>query len=234
MANEFAHVSVGGDLSQAEWEGIGAHLFNSQATGDMMYASSASQLSRLAIGSTNAFLQVTGGIPAWTTTPTLAGNLAGGAYNITNLTTLSLVTSLVSTVDNSFLRFCGGTTNGSGQIILSGSTSAFNAGGITLRTTNVSSAETDRCTISGQAASAVVTWANCTHSGITLSGNLAGGGYDITNAHVMWGDMYFTDFVCVNCDKSFKKGDKVILEVQEIMENAVRSLPVHLQCSRGE
>ena len=47
MANEFRHGSVGTELTQAEWEAVGTHILNSQATGDIIYASSSSQLSRL-------------------------------------------------------------------------------------------------------------------------------------------------------------------------------------------
>jgi len=65
MANEFKHVSVGADLSQAEWEATAGHVLNSQATGDLIYASSASQLTRLGIGATGTILKVTGGAPAW-------------------------------------------------------------------------------------------------------------------------------------------------------------------------
>lgn len=65
MANELKHASVGTELSQAEWEAIGTHVFNSQATGDILYASSATQLSRVAIGATGKVLTVSGGIPAW-------------------------------------------------------------------------------------------------------------------------------------------------------------------------
>lgn len=72
MANEFKHVSVGTELTQTEYESIGGHVFDSQATGDIPYASSATQLSRLAIGSENAILNVSaGGIPEWGAT--LAG-----------------------------------------------------------------------------------------------------------------------------------------------------------------
>lgn len=67
MANEFKHVSVGTDLSQAEWESTAGHVLNSQATGDVIYASSSSQLTRLGIGSASQVLTVTGGIPAWVT-----------------------------------------------------------------------------------------------------------------------------------------------------------------------
>ena len=75
MANELKHGSVGSQLSQTEWEAVGAHVFNSQATGDIVYASSSTQLTRLGIGSTGAVLTVTGGIPAWDTTWTPTGHL---------------------------------------------------------------------------------------------------------------------------------------------------------------
>jgi hypothetical protein len=65
LADEFRHGTVGTELSQAEWESITGHSFDSQATGDIAYASSATQLSRLAIGAASAVLQITGGIPAW-------------------------------------------------------------------------------------------------------------------------------------------------------------------------
>jgi len=71
MTNEFKHASVGDELAQAEWEAIGTHIFDSQATGDILYASSATQLSRLGIGTTNYLLTVSSGIPAWTATPTI-------------------------------------------------------------------------------------------------------------------------------------------------------------------
>ena len=71
MTGEFKHGSVGIELTQAEYEAIGGHVFDSQSTGDTMYASSATQLSRLAIASTNNLLTITGGIPAWTATPSV-------------------------------------------------------------------------------------------------------------------------------------------------------------------
>lgn len=72
MANELVHASAGTVLTQAEFEAIGLHVLNNQATGDLIYASSASQLSRLGIGATNTILQVIAGIPAWVTNPTIA------------------------------------------------------------------------------------------------------------------------------------------------------------------
>ena len=71
MANELKHVSVGTELTQTEYESIGAHVLDSQAIGDIIYASSTSQLRRLGIGSTNTVLVTIGGVPSWATT--LAG-----------------------------------------------------------------------------------------------------------------------------------------------------------------
>ena len=71
MANELKHGDQGCSLTKAEFEGVGLHVFNSQATGDIAYAASSSQLSRLGIGSSNALLEVASGIPGWTTSPTI-------------------------------------------------------------------------------------------------------------------------------------------------------------------
>jgi hypothetical protein len=71
MANEFRHGSVGTELTQAEWEAVGTHVLNSQATGDIVYAASSSQLSRLGRGADNTVLHLASGIPAWSAT--LAG-----------------------------------------------------------------------------------------------------------------------------------------------------------------
>ena len=65
MANEFRHGTVGAALSQAEWESITGHAFDAQATGDIPYASSATQLSRLGIGTANQLLYISSGLPAW-------------------------------------------------------------------------------------------------------------------------------------------------------------------------
>ena len=73
MANELRHADVGTALSKSEWEATGGHIFNSQAAGDIMYASSTSQLSRLGIGSAGQILQVNSGAtaPEWTSSPTI-------------------------------------------------------------------------------------------------------------------------------------------------------------------
>jgi uncharacterized protein YaiE (UPF0345 family) len=67
MANEFKHTSVGSQLSQTEYEAVGGHVFDSQAAGDIPYASSTSQLSRLGIGSAGQVLMTNSGAsaPEW-------------------------------------------------------------------------------------------------------------------------------------------------------------------------
>ena len=68
MAGEFKHKTVGTELTQAEWEAVGGHVFDSQATGDVAYASSATQISRLAKGTEGDSLVMGGSnIPAWNT-----------------------------------------------------------------------------------------------------------------------------------------------------------------------
>ena len=71
MANEFRHGSVGTELTQAEWEAVGSHILNSQATGDIIYAASSSQLSRLGKATDGNILQLASGLPAWTASPTI-------------------------------------------------------------------------------------------------------------------------------------------------------------------
>ncbi len=84
MANDLIHLSAGTVLTQPEFEAVGLHVLNNQATGDLIYASSATQLSRLGIGATNTLLTVIGGVPTWQSTlagltltsPTINGTIA--------------------------------------------------------------------------------------------------------------------------------------------------------------
>ena len=93
MANEFKHGSVGTQLTQAEWEGVGTHVLTSQATGDIIYASSSSQLTRLGIGSIGQVLKVSGGVPTWgTDTTNVAASALTGTTMAANVVTSSLTT----------------------------------------------------------------------------------------------------------------------------------------------
>lgn len=91
MAGEFKHKSQGVALDQTEYENIDAHDFDSQATGDIPYASSATQISRLAIGATGSVLgRNTAGAPEWNASQGVkafgsgsgTGNLEANSYNI--------------------------------------------------------------------------------------------------------------------------------------------------------
>ena len=104
MANEFKHGSVGTQLTQAEWESTTGHVLDSQATGDIIYASSATQLRRLGIGSSGQVLKVSGGVPAWGTDTTnvaasaLTGTTMAANVVASSLTSVGTLTAL--TVDN--------------------------------------------------------------------------------------------------------------------------------------
>ena len=102
MANEFKHDTVGTSLTEAEWVGIGTHVLDSQATGDVIYASSATQLSRLGVGTDGDVLTLASGFPSWAASSSAAADLTGTtlASNVvsSSLTTVGTLTTL--TVDN--------------------------------------------------------------------------------------------------------------------------------------
>jgi len=73
MANEFKHKDPGVSLTQAEFiasDGTG-HVFDSQAAGDILYASSTTALARLGVASNGNVLELSSGVPAWTASPTI-------------------------------------------------------------------------------------------------------------------------------------------------------------------
>ena len=66
MSNEFQHKSVGSQMTQTEYahtDGTG-HIFDSQAAGDILFASSSTVLSKLAIGTAGKVLAVNSGASA--------------------------------------------------------------------------------------------------------------------------------------------------------------------------
>jgi len=103
MADEFKHKSVGASLTENEWVAIDGHELDSQATGDLIYAISATQLSRLGIGSTNHVLKVVGGVPEWASEDYDANNLTGtvlaSSVVTSSLTALGTVTTGTWTAD---------------------------------------------------------------------------------------------------------------------------------------
>jgi hypothetical protein len=117
MANELKHGSVGTELTQAEWEAVGTHVVANQAVGDIIYASTTSQLSRLGKGADNTVLRLASSIPEWSatlagltlTTPTIsstgfananhahAASNSGGTVAASALSGTSLASGVVTT-----------------------------------------------------------------------------------------------------------------------------------------
>jgi len=102
MANEFQHKNPGTSLTQGEYiasDGTG-HIFDSQASGDILYASSTTVLARLAKATDGNVLELASGLPAWTASPTIGSTSwanANHAHAASNsggtLTTLGTVTT---------------------------------------------------------------------------------------------------------------------------------------------
>ena len=109
MANSLKHSSVGTSLSQTEWEAIDAHVVESQATGDILYAESSSSLQRLGIGSTGDYLRVASGKPDWqaTTSITSLGTIATGVWQGTDVGVAYGGTGVSTLTDNAVLTGTG-------------------------------------------------------------------------------------------------------------------------------
>ena len=92
MANELRHADVGTALSKSEWEATGGHILNSQAAGDIIYASSTSQLTRLGIGAAYQFLTTnsSGNAPEWSSSPRIVTAITPDAADGATLGTAAL------------------------------------------------------------------------------------------------------------------------------------------------
>lgn len=100
----------------------------SQATGDLIYASSASVFARLGIGSTGQVLSVSGGLPAWTTVPS-PPNYRSGMFCMQASTTTMTVSPGVIEVNGTSVAKTSNTT-------LTITTAGNWAGGSSLQATN--------------------------------------------------------------------------------------------------
>ena len=151
MANELTHKDPGAELTQAEYissDGTG-HVFESQATGDILYASSATVLSRLAKATDGNILELSSNLPAWTASPTIgstnwgnanhahAASNSGGTIAITattgtlavgnggtGATTLNNLITLTTHTTGNYVATVANATNGGTTIANSGSEGA--------------------------------------------------------------------------------------------------------------
>lgn len=179
MVDELRHEDTvtGTTLQRTDWEDVDSHRFDSQATGDIMYASSAVQLSRRAIGAVNTVLHVAGGLPVWSailagltlTAPvingvvattgltlpahTLGGNIDFNDYLANNIADLSGKAD-----DTFYIR--GKRTNAPNALLVS--TPGVGAG----------FADVTRLIVTGTVAKAVWTFSDSTLVGMVLSDDL--------------------------------------------------------------
>lgn len=169
MAKELVHKTVGTALSQAEFEDVALHTINSQSTGDIIYATSSTQLTGLPIGASNAVLQVIGGVPTWQASLTVSGDIDLSSRKLTGtnegyaIGDDSHFASTVNTRDVSgwsTLQWgASGTIQGSG---------AANTAPLTIKT-GTGAAQTSRLAIGAGSVSVEATWTTTTHSGFAIT-----------------------------------------------------------------
>jgi hypothetical protein len=191
MANEFKHLSVGGEISQAEYEAVGGHVLESQATGDLIYAISTSQLSRLGIGSTGAVLTVTGGVPVWDTTWTPTGHLIPAADDSYDLGSASAAWQDLFLEGDITLTDAGTLATSAGALTITSAAAATwstSAGALTLNGTGGVNLQEGGSTIIGISDSRALSTTNTASVDLDASGaiqiNSSGGALSIGNDNV--------------------------------------------------
>lgn len=188
MANEFVHKSQGTTLTQSEYENIDAHVCNSQATGDLIYASSSSQLSRLAI-TNDRVLVSSGGVPTWSATLpaiTLGGTVSGNQKTISDVGSLT-VTNVGGNAEThlNYIRMRGtrviGGNDDIGSVTLSGGLGVsghggyikvYGTGAIELWTMDGVGGDTRRALLASGAGAQAMTWYSTTHVGMVMGDHL--------------------------------------------------------------
>ena len=167
MANELRHTAgaVPTKLEQSEWEGTAKHVCNSQATGDLIYASSATQLTRLPIAASSILIS-SGGIPAWSTT---LPNFTSGTIAMNGTLTMFAGVTMVGSVYDSYylIRGSPNSTGGGSYIALYGK----DLDGLFIISTPdlAGTSDVERFRVSGVLATAVATWSAITHVNFNLS-----------------------------------------------------------------
>jgi len=155
MANEFKHKDPGSELTQAEYittDGTG-HIVDSQAAGDILYASSSTVLKGLAKGSNGDVLSLAAGIPDWTTSAASA-TVASTVVVIDTTDTSAFVALFDSATGSLAIKTDTGITYnaGTGMLTVTGLTGPLtgNASGLSA-TLAVSSGGTGATTLTDKA-----------------------------------------------------------------------------------
>jgi len=150
--------------------------------GDILYRN-ATVPARLAKGAANTVLVMGANDPAWSatlvgltlTSPTINGTIATTGLTLPTHTSGAIVISgaelfgLSRSVDNGYMRLCGGTDIHGAMIVLCGKTFAGTPGALEIYTPNAALGAVGRLNISGGVNTAVATWSNVTHTGIVTS-----------------------------------------------------------------
>ena len=132
-------ISTGDLITAAKWNAdvsanpiaiyAGAMSVASQAVGDILYASSTTQLGRVGIGTANKVLTSTGSAPQWVTqiaNAALPTNIdVGGTLDVTGATTLDSTLAVSSTAATA-IDVAGGITAGTGNVALVGTDGKIN------------------------------------------------------------------------------------------------------------
>jgi hypothetical protein len=155
MAKEFQHKDPGSTLTSDEFittDGTG-HIVDSQATGDILYASSATVLKGLAKGSNGDVLSLAAGIPDWTTSAASA-TVASTVVVIDTTDTSAFVALFDSATGSLAIKTDTGITYnaGTGMLTVTGLTGPLtgNASGLSA-TLAVSSGGTGATTLTDKA-----------------------------------------------------------------------------------
>jgi hypothetical protein len=169
MANEFKHKDPCTSLTQAEYISAcgDGHIFACQATGDILYASSSTVLSKLAKGAANTVLSMGGScIPAWTASPSVTDlTIGGGCITLSAATDIDLLDNNASA-----LSFDASGKTGIIDIVTTNCSEGVTMSG-TLGVTGVLTAT------GGLAGGAICIGSNT----ITTTGLISGGSLDIDN-----------------------------------------------------
>ena len=191
MANGLKHATQGSVLTQTEYEAEDTHVFESQATGDMLYASSSSVLRRLAIGSTGAVLTVTGGVPVWDTTWTPTGHLIPSADDSYDLGSASAAWQDLFLEGDITLTDAGTLATSAGALTVTSAAAATwstSAGALTLNGTGGVNLQEGGSTIIGISDSRALSTTNTASVDLDASGaiqiNSSGGALSIGNDNV--------------------------------------------------
>ena len=216
MADEFKHLSAGTSLTQGEYEAVGGHVFACQAAGDILYASSSSQLSRVGKGTNGEILQQASCKPDWTDSPSLNAltvddvNINGKVVTLTGSACDTIVMTAAANGAFSLVTTDTAAAAANIQITADGTVDIDSAGVLTLDSGAAINIEPAAC------------------SAILLDGTISIDGAAITGAT----SILATDIKIGEDDET--KVDFADANIINLHANNIKALSVHNTSSKGE